>query len=135
MPQSAPAHAAARLRPRSAAPAGRRCSPRAHVSCTPRPRRALRLHRASTVRVLAAAQDSPEWERIIAAPRLEAGLDVHRRVHALAARNASYLFQWRAFCQRQARDWQASRSTEDEAVLAGARGCLLALLARRVSHR
>ena len=135
MPQTAPAHAAARLRPRSAAPAGRRCGPRAHVSCAALPRSALRLRRAPPLRVHAAAQDSPEWERIIAAPRLEAGLDVHRRVHALAARNASYLFQWRAFCQRQARDWQASCSTEDEAVLAGACGCLLALVAACVSHR
>jgi hypothetical protein len=51
---------------------------------------------------------------------MEAGLDVHRRLHAQAGRHPGYLFQWRAFCERQQRSWQDTRSSEDEAIMAGA---------------
>jgi len=49
---------------------------------------------------------------------MEAGLDVHRRVHVLACKHAAYLFQWRAFCERQGRSFQDTLTDEDEAVLA-----------------
>jgi hypothetical protein len=65
-------------------------------------------------------QEELEWQRTITGPRMEAGLDVHRRLHAQAGRHPGYLFQWRAFCERQQRSWQDTRSSEDEAIMAGA---------------
>ena len=56
----------------------------------------------------------------MAGPRMEAGLDVHRRVHVLACKHAAYLFQWRAFCERQGRSFQDTLTDDDEAVLASA---------------
>lgn len=56
--------------------------------------------------------DSLAMERLLAAPRIEDGLDVHRRVHAAAARHGAYLFQWRAFCDRARRNWQDAYSDE-----------------------
>jgi hypothetical protein len=65
-------------------------------------------------------EEELEWEQTITRPRVEAGTDVHRRVHALAGKHPAYLFQWRAFCERQKRSWLDARSAEDEAILAGA---------------
>ena len=79
--------------------------------------------RVSATRSTANASD--DWERIISGPRMEAGLDVHRRVHALAGKHAAYMFQWRAFCERQQRSWQAARTVEDEGIIAGAARCVL----------
>jgi len=39
-------------------------------------------------------------------------------VHACAAQSLGYLFQWRAFCERQKRDWRDSHGAYDEDVLA-----------------
>jgi hypothetical protein len=47
------------------------------------------------------------------------GLDVHRRVHVVAGRSLGYLFQWRAFCKRQDRDWRDAHGDYDEDILAG----------------
>ncbi len=69
----------------------------------------------------AASDDADvEMQRVLAGPRIEAGLDVHRRVHALAGKHPGYLFQWRAFCERQRRDWQDAHGAFDEDILAGA---------------
>lgn len=79
-------------------------------------------HRPRIVRVRAAQTDEEfELERLMTRPRLVYGLDVHRRLHAMAARNPGYLFQWRAFCERNGLDWKAVVSDEDEALLAGGR--------------
>jgi hypothetical protein len=92
--------------------------------------------RAATARPEASAeQDELAWERRLAAPRMEAGLDVHRRVHVLACKHAAYLFQWRAFCERQGRSFQDTLSDEDEAVLACACAPALRALALGVSRR
>ena len=78
-------------------------------------------------------QDELAWERRLAAPRMEAGLDVHRRVHVLASKHAAYLFQWRAFCERQGRSFLDTLSDEDEAVLACA--CSPARVGALALHR
>jgi hypothetical protein len=52
----------------------------------------------------------------------------------LACKHAAYLFQWRAFCERQGRSFQDTLSEEDEAVLACACAPALAL-ALGVSRR
>ena len=57
---------------------------------------------------------------IIAAPRMEAGLDIHRRAHVSAIRHPAYLYQWRAFCERQSMEWRNYSTDEDEGFLAGA---------------
>jgi len=78
-------------------------------------------HSSCSCRAAAPPEEgTEEWEQWLAAPRLEAGLDVHRRLHAAAGRHAAYLYQWRAFCERQQRDWQSAHSDSDEGDLAGA---------------
>lgn len=71
-------------------------------------------------------EDDIEFERLIAWPRMAEGLNVHRRLHATAARNPGYLFQWRAFCERNKLDWQTVHTDEDEGLLAGAVHCTCA---------
>lgn len=88
------------------------------------------------MRLAASADLDFEEERLRAAPRLKFGLDgesrlrccaapdhaspVHRRVHVSAGRSLGYLAQWRAFCERQQRDWRDAHSDYDEDDLAGA---------------
>lgn len=72
------------------------------------------------------------WERAVTRPRVEDGLDVHRRVHALAGKHPGYMHQWRAFCDRQQRSWLDARTEEDEAVLAGAQPGALQHVCRAV---
>ena len=64
-------------------------------------------------------KEEEDEDDFVAAPRLEAGLDIHRRAHVLAAPHPAYLFQWRAFCERQKADWTKYASDEDEGFLAG----------------
>ena len=78
-------------------------------------RRATQRRRAAAAN---AVISEDEQERLLAAPRLKFGLDVHRRVHAQAAQSLGYLFQWRAFCERQKRDWRDAHGEFDEDVLA-----------------
>lgn len=92
------------------------------VACKSRTRwwtKQPRSERCMSCRSAAASQDENlAHERLLAAPRIEDGLDVHRRIHVRAARHAVYLFQWRAFCDRQRRSWQEASTGEDEDVLA-----------------
>jgi len=67
----------------------------------------------------AGEEDDFALQRLLGGPRIEAGLDVHRRVHLLAGKHPGYLFQWRAFCERQRREWQDAHGAYDEDVLAG----------------
>jgi hypothetical protein len=85
--------------------------------CVQRARRlpSLRLPRAAAS---ASWLEELEYERKMAQPRIEFGTDVHRRVHLIAARSPAYLFQWRAFCERQSRDWRDAHGTFDEDLLA-----------------
>mmetsp|Transcript_18146 Transcript_18146/g.45074 ORF Transcript_18146/g.45074 Transcript_18146/m.45074 type:complete len:220 (-) Transcript_18146:29-688(-) len=70
-------------------------------------------------------ESKPTWmdntedaqESIIIEPRMTFGLDVHRRVHMGAMRQLAYQSQWRAYCQRSARDWRDAVTDEDETVL------------------
>lgn len=64
--------------------------------------------------------DDFEFDRLLTWPRMSAGLNIHRKVHSSAARNPPYLFQWRAFCERNKLDWQNASTDEDEGLLAGA---------------
>ena len=105
--QHAPRRAACRLAPRLPQRAGL-------PPARPRRRHAVAARPAAS----STEQDEIAWERRVAGPRLQDGLDVHRRVHALACRHAAYLFQWRAFCERQGRSWQDTLSDDDEAILA-----------------
>ena len=66
-----------------------------------------------------------EADRLLAAPRLQDGLEVHRLVHTTAGQHPGYLFQWRAFCDRQGMDWRSFASDEEEGMLAGAPDCRL----------
>lgn len=65
-------------------------------------------------------EDDYELERLQTWPRMAYGLSIHRMLHTLAARNPGYLFQWRAFAERNKLDWRAVTTDEDEGLLAGA---------------
>ena len=62
--------------------------------------------------------DDMALERLLGAPRLTFGLDVHRRVHARAVGARGYGLQWKAFCERAKLDALDGTSEEAEATLA-----------------